>query len=89
MVTTIPKERLELGSTVEFSPDLDRGAFFSIEQISPLPNKKVKVFLKWIKGRWVPDDPKKLFDVEVPEDFTVEDIHCAWLGIRNMERFTM
>lgn len=89
MIITDTEEHLQVGDVIGFCPDLDRGAEFSIEKIEPLPNKEVEVSLKYIKGRWSPDDREKLFKFVVPEDFTTLDIECAWLEIPNFTRLTM
>ena len=83
------EEQLATGNMVEFCPDLDRGARFSIENIEPLSNNKVRVSLKYLNGRWSPNNREKLYEVEVPEDFTTEDIECECLGIPNLARFTL
>ena len=91
MIITDPNEEtLEVGSEITFTPDLDRSAIFSIEKIEGTEKKDwVTVFLKYLKGRWVPDNTANLFSLKVPIDFSIDDIECAWFGIPNIKRFTL
>lgn len=75
------------GDIINFSPELDRGANFLIQKIESVANpENVEVHFTYIDGRWAPDNKAEIFKFEVPKDFTVQDIECAWFNIPNFER---
>jgi len=77
------------GDAIIFSPDLARNATFLVQKIEPLTKEAyVQIHLKYIKGRWAPDNRDEIFKLEVPKDFTTEDIECAWFDIPNFRRLS-
>lgn len=76
-----------LHQEIGFCADLDRGAQFRVENIEEaVSEKEVTITLKYLRGRWSPDDRTKPITLRVPADFNQEDIHCAWFGIPNFNR---